>query len=51
MMRHAHSEERDQNIRDHERPITQAGRVSARQVVISTMQRHARLYDHHTRLA
>lgn len=32
MMRHAHSEERLQNIRDHDRPITEAGRASAREV-------------------
>ena len=32
MMRHAESEERLQNIRDHDRPITNTGRSSAREV-------------------
>ena len=32
MMRHAHSEERLTNLRDHDRPITEAGRASAREV-------------------
>ena len=32
MMRHAESEERLQGIRDHDRPITDEGRSSAREV-------------------
>ena len=32
MMRHAHSEERLTNVRDHDRPITEAGRASAQEV-------------------
>ena len=32
MMRHAESEERLQSIRDHDRPITEEGRSSAREV-------------------
>ena len=32
MMRHAESEERLQSIRDHDRPITDEGRSSAREV-------------------
>ena len=32
MMRHAQSEERLMNVRDHDRPITEAGKVSAQEV-------------------
>ena len=32
MMRHAESEERLQSIRDHDRPLTDEGRSSAREV-------------------
>ncbi len=32
MMRHADSEERLQNVRDHDRPITEAGRACAMEV-------------------
>ena len=35
MMRHAHSEERLTNLRDHDRPITEAGRASAREVRVA----------------
>lgn len=36
MMRHAESEERLQSIRDHDRPITDEGRSSAREVGFSS---------------
>ena len=37
MMRHAESEERLQGIRDHDRPITDEGRSSAREVTQDTL--------------
>lgn len=38
MMRHAESEERLQSIRDHDRPITDGGRSSAREVLCCPCQ-------------
>lgn len=36
MMRHADSEERLQSVRDHDRPITEAGKMCAREVGCQT---------------
>lgn len=50
MMRHADSEERLQNVRDHDRPITEAGRACAEEVG-ATLHMHSHISPNSMRCA